>query len=53
MTILKKIGIGFLTLTVAAASFVVVGVLLLSMLEITGSAEGKGEDAVDVAIMDR
>ena len=54
MTILKKIGLWFLVLTVAAASIAVTGSLLLSMLRIGGSAEGKaGEAAVDVAIMDR
>lgn len=54
MAILKRIGLCFLTLTVAAASAAVTGALLLGVLQIAGSAEGKtGAAAVDVAIMDR
>ena len=53
MAILKKIGLWFLTLTVAAGSIAVTGALLLAMLQIGGSAEGKAPAAVDVALMDR
>ena len=53
MAILKKIGLWFLTLTVAAASIAVTGALLLAILQIGGSAEGKAPAAVDVALMDR
>lgn len=53
MEILKKIGLWFLSLTVAAASLAVTGALLLGVTQTAGSAEAKVPAAVDVAIMDR
>ncbi len=53
MTVLKKIGRCFLTLTVAAASLAVTAALLLAVMQIAGSAEGKAAAAPDMAIMDR
>lgn len=53
MVIVKKIGLWFLSLTVAAASLAVTGALLLSVTQTAGSAEAKVPAAVDVAIMDR
>ena len=53
MVIVKKIGLWFLSLTVAAASLAVTGALLLSVTKTAGSAEAKVPAAVDVAIMDR
>jgi hypothetical protein len=53
MAILKKIGLGILTLTIAAASLAVMGALLLGILQISGATEGKAPAAADVAILDR
>ena len=53
MTVLKKIGRCVLTLTVAAASLAVMCALLLSVMQITGAAEGRAASAPDMAIMDR
>lgn len=53
MSILKKIGLWFLTLTVAAAGLAVTGALLLALLQIAGATEANTPAAVDVAIMDR
>lgn len=53
MAIWKKIGRGFLTVTVAAAGLAVTFALLLGVLQIAGSTEGKAPAAVDVGIMDR
>ncbi len=53
MSILKKIGLWFLTLTVAAAGIAVTGALLLALLQIAGATEANTPAAVDVAIMDR
>ena len=53
MTFLRKIGLWFLGLTVAAASLAVTGALLLGIMQTAGSAEAKLPAAVDAAIMDR
>ena len=53
MAILRKIGLWFLTLTVAAAGLAVTGALLLAVLQMGGSAEGGAIAAVDAAILDR
>ena len=54
MTILKKIGVWFLTLTVAFASLSVTAALLLATMQISGSAESATKtEPVNVAIMDR
>ena len=51
---LKKFGVWFLTLTVAAASMAVTAALLLSTMQISGAAESSTRvEPVDVAIMDR
>ena len=53
MAVLKKIGQGILTLTIAAAAIAVTGALLLSMLQISGATDSKMPVAADVAILDR
>ena len=53
MAVLKKIGRVFLTLTIAAAGLAVTGALLLAVLQISGSTDGKMPAAADVAILDR
>lgn len=53
MAFLRKIGRCFLTVTVAAAGLAVTFALLLAVLQIAGSTEGRTPVAVDVAIMDR
>ena len=53
MAFLRKIGRCFLTVTVAAAGLAVTFALLLAVLQIAGSTEGRTPAAVDVAIMDR
>ena len=53
MKVLKKIFRCILTLTVALAGLAVTAALLLGVMQISGSAEGKAASAPDIAIMDR
>ena len=53
MAVLKKIGRVLLNLTIAAAGLAVTGALLLAVLQISGSTDGKMPVAADVAILDR
>lgn len=53
MAIWKKIGLAFLTLTVAAAGLAVTGALLLAVLQIGGTTGSNAVSAQDTAIMDR
>jgi len=53
MTIIRKFGRMFLTVTVAAASLAVMGALLLAVLQIAGSADGRVPAAADIGLLDR